>query len=71
MLPGAANQTPTAEQDQMFTALKNWVENGTAPEDITIFSSDKSVSYPICVYPKKITWNGTGSSKLAASYSCK
>ena len=71
MLPGASNQTPTEEGDQMFTALKNWVEKGTAPGEINIYSSDKSVGYPICVYPRKITWDGVGSSKLPASYSCK
>ena len=70
-LPGNNNQTPTREQDQMFSALVDWVETGIAPEDIVIASRDGSVSYPVCVYPKKITWNGSGSSKLATSYSCR
>jgi hypothetical protein len=69
-LPGNANQTPSREQDQLFTALVDWVEKGTAPADITISSRDNSVSLPICVYPKKTTWNGTGSAKVAASYVC-
>ena len=30
-LPGNANQTPTREQDQFFTALVDWVEKGAAP----------------------------------------
>jgi hypothetical protein len=25
----------------------------------------------VCVYPKKTTWNGTGSAKLASSYTCQ
>jgi Tannase and feruloyl esterase len=70
-LPGAANQTPSREQDQMFTALVDWVELGTAPASITLVSRDKSVSYPICVYPQKTTWNGSGSPKSAASYTCR
>jgi feruloyl esterase len=55
----------------MFSALVDWVERGTAPGDIVIRSRDGSVSYPVCVYPKKISWNGTGSAKEAASYSCR
>ncbi len=70
-LPGNTNQNPTREQDQMFTALQDWVEKGIAPNDMILSSRDNSVSYPVCVYPKKITWDGVGSSKVAASYSCK
>ena len=47
-------------------ALVDWVEKGAAPDDIVISSRDNSVSYPICVYPKKTTW-GDGSAKMAAS----
>ena len=70
-LPGNNNQNPTREQDTMFSALVDWVEGGKAPESIVIQSRDKSTSYPACVYPKKITWNGTGSAREAASYSCR
>ena len=74
-LPGNANQNPTREQDTMFSALADWVERGVAPGDIVLTSRDNSVSYPICVYPKKITWGdgATGSAKeevAAHSYSC-
>jgi len=71
MLPGNANQTPTREQDPMFSALVDWVEKSIAPGDITIGSRDGTVSYPICVYPKKTTWNGSGSPNLASSYVCR
>ncbi len=70
-LPGGGNQTPAPAQDQMFTALATWVEKGVAPEDIVIESRDGTVQYPICVYPKKTTWNGTGSAKLAINYACQ
>lgn len=70
-LPGAGNQTPTRAQDQMFSALTDWVEAGKAPGAITVSSRDASVSYPLCVYPLKTTWDGQGSAKLAASYSCR
>jgi pimeloyl-ACP methyl ester carboxylesterase len=70
-LPGNTNQNPTREQDQLFTALVDWVEKGTAPEDIMLTSRDKSVSYPVCVYPKMTTWNGSGPATQASSFSCK
>jgi Tannase and feruloyl esterase len=70
-LPGNANQNPTREQDQFFTALVDWVEKGTAPKDIMLTSRDKSVSYPVCVYPKMTTWNGSGPATQASSFSCK
>lgn len=70
-LPGNTNQTPTREQDQFFSALVDWVEQGTAPGELLITSRDNSVSYPICVYPKRTTWDGTGPAKVAASYACK
>jgi hypothetical protein len=69
-LPGNANQTPTREQDQFFTALTDWVEKGIAPEDITITSSDGKVVYPVCVYPKKTTWTG-GPIEQRESFVCK
>jgi hypothetical protein len=70
-LPGASNQTPTRDQDQMFTALLNWVEEGSGPGSMIVTSRDNTVSYPLCVYPQKAIWNGSASSKLASSYRCE
>jgi Tannase and feruloyl esterase len=70
-LPGNANQTPTREQDQFFTALVDWVEKDTAPGEILLTSRDNSVSYPVCVYPLRTTWNGNGDAKQASSHSCR
>jgi pimeloyl-ACP methyl ester carboxylesterase len=70
-LPGNANQTPTREQDQFFTALVDWVEKNAAPGEILLTSRDNSVSYPVCVYPLRTTWNGNGDAKQASSYSCR
>jgi feruloyl esterase len=69
-LPGNANQTPTREQDQFFTALTDWVERGTAPEDIMITSRDGKVTYPICVYPKQTAWTG-GPIEQRTSFVCR
>jgi hypothetical protein len=70
-LPGNANQTPNREQDQFFSALVDWVEKGTAPGEMLIAARDNSLSYPICVYPKRTTWDGSGPARVASSYSCK
>ncbi len=59
-----------SSSDQLFTALRNWVESGTAPSRIDISSSDASVSLPICSYPQRATYGGAGSVKAAASYTC-
>jgi pimeloyl-ACP methyl ester carboxylesterase len=69
-LPGNANQTPTREQDQLFTALVDWVEKDIAPGEITLTSRDNSISYPVCVYPLRTTWNG-GLTSRATSFSCR
>jgi feruloyl esterase len=70
-LPGNANQTPTREQDQFFTALVDWVEKDTAPGEILLTSGDNSVSYPVCVYPLRTIWSGSGDAKQASNYSCR
>ena len=68
---GNANQTPTREQDQFFTALVDWVEKNVAPGDIMLTSRDSRVSYPVCVYPLRTTWNGSGPATQATSYACR
>lgn len=59
------------DADEMFVALRNWVEKGSAPSKIEITSADNSVSMPLCSYPKKATYLGSGSVVATASYSCK
>jgi hypothetical protein len=67
--PAAAppNFTPT----QMYGLLTNWVENGVAPDQVTLQSGAGAVtkSRPICVYPKKATYT-SGDPNTAASYTC-
>lgn len=70
-LPGNANQTPTREQDQFFTALTDWIEKGTAPGEIMLTSRNGKISYPACVYPKRTTWDGKGAITSATSFSCR
>jgi Tannase and feruloyl esterase len=58
-------------RDEMFQALQAWVESGTVPTTLTVTSSDASVSMPLCVYPQKVTYAGSGSVTAAGSYSCQ
>lgn len=61
---------PATGRDEMFTALRNWVEKGQAPDRIDVSSSNGSVSLPLCVYPKKAVLTG-GPATSAASYACQ
>lgn len=61
---------PASGRDEMFTALQKWVESGKAPSSITVMSSDAGTSLPLCVYPARTTYRGTGPVKSAASYVC-
>ena len=70
-LPGNGNQNPAREQDQFFTALVDWVEKGAAPGEIKLTSKDNKISYPVCVYPLRTTWNGSGPATEAASFACR
>jgi len=56
--------------DELFMALRNWVENGVPPAKIDVTSSDSSASLPLCLYPQKATYKGTGSVVSASSYGC-
>ena len=58
-------------RDELFNALRDWVERGISPLQITASSADGSASMPLCVYPKKITYLGSGAVTAAASYGCK
>jgi feruloyl esterase len=66
----SANTVPLPATDQFFNALKTWVEGNTAPASIVLNSANSSVSLPVCPYPQKPTYSGTGSPTAASSYSC-
>jgi hypothetical protein len=62
---------PLPANDQFFNALVGWVENRTAPNALMLKSADASVSMPICPYPQKATYAGSGPITAASSYACK
>ncbi|WP_128002635.1 tannase/feruloyl esterase family alpha/beta hydrolase [Piscinibacter defluvii] len=82
MVPGQGHGTPNGTSNpaavipavapgQMYALLTDWVENGTAPDQVTLQTTSGSAtrSMPMCVYPKKITYV-TGDPAVAASFSC-
>lgn len=60
--------------DYLFAALRNWVENGTAPETISgtgtaVGNSSATRTVNLCLYPKVLTYTGTDPDD-ASSFSC-
>ena len=63
---------PLPAPEQFFNLLMDWVENGVAPpDDVILSSADDSVTMPVCSYPKKAVYSGTGSITDASSYTCE
>lgn len=58
-------------RDELFVALRKWVEQGVAPARIDVSSADGSIAMPLCLYPQKATYAGPESVKAAASYDCR
>ncbi len=63
----------------VLLAMMAWVENGTAPTDIiaTKYLNDTNPEEgvlrqrPICVYPNRAVYNGTGDVDAPESWSCQ
>jgi feruloyl esterase len=68
---GPAAAPPLPVPYQLFSVLVDWVEKGKAPEDIVVRNASGTNSRPLCVYPKKITYKGTGDVMAASSYRCE
>ena len=61
---------PASGRDEMFLALRNWVEKGQAPSQIQVSSADASVSRALCMYPQTVQYVG-GAVGSSASYVCQ
>jgi feruloyl esterase len=66
---------PATDQFDAFTALVNWVEKKTAPEQITATAGRNTPwpgrTRPLCAYPKQARYRGAGSIEEAASFACQ
>jgi hypothetical protein len=66
-----ANSVPQPAAEQFFDAMVAWVEKQQAPESLVLASADGSVTWPVCPYPKKPTYGGSGPVTTASSYRCR
>lgn len=69
---GGASPVLSADRDVLM-ALDRWVEQGTAPEQIVatrVVNGAAVRTRPLCAYPKKAVYKGTGSTDETASFSC-
>lgn len=78
MVPGMTHcgGGPGATSFDMQAALEAWAERGTAPTRILATKTDlpegaAPLSRPLCAWPKVARYNGKGSVRDAASFSCK
>jgi hypothetical protein len=62
---------PASGRDELFMALRQWVERGKAPERIDVSSRNGAVTMPLCLHPTKATHDGNGPVTAASSYSCR
>ncbi|RDW75520.1 carboxylic ester hydrolase-10 [Coleophoma cylindrospora] len=54
-----------------FDAMRNWVENGTAPETLLAESlGSPTLTRPLCAYPKMQYYNGTGNATAGEGFYC-
>ncbi|WP_044330808.1 tannase/feruloyl esterase family alpha/beta hydrolase [Sphingomonas hengshuiensis] len=64
-------------QHDLFSALIAWSERGKAPDRIvaTKFSSEKhgriDMQRPLCPYPQRAVYRGSGSTRTASSFQCE
>jgi feruloyl esterase len=61
-------------QFDMVSALEQWVEKGTAPEQILasrVTNGQVGRTRPLCTYPKVAQYKGSGSVDEASSFECK
>jgi feruloyl esterase len=57
----------------LLSALDAWVEHGTAPDRLIaskVVDGRTVRTRPLCPYPLKATYAGTGSTDDAASFTC-
>lgn len=72
--PTAAGQVPLPQssvgRDELFEALRAWVEKGVAPQRIDLVAASGALSLPTCAYPQRPQRTGA-SADSAQSYVCR
>ena len=69
---GGPSPVVSAERDVLMS-LDRWVEQGVAPDQIVasrVVQGATVRTRPLCPYPKKAVYKGTGSTDDAASFTC-
>ena len=69
---------PPDPQHNLFSALQQWVENGTAPERIVAVklkddrnpAGGAAITRPLCPFPQVASYKGTGDTNDEASFVC-
>jgi len=62
---------PALDQFDMVSAIVNWVEKGTAPEDVIATGrAFPGRSRPLCPYPKHAQYKGSGDPQDAGNFAC-
>lgn len=74
LIPGMAHcgGGPATDQFDALTALEKWVEHGQAPQSIVAKGAAfPGRTRPLCPYPLYASYNGSGDSQDASSFTCK
>jgi feruloyl esterase len=74
----SADSDPQDPQHNILTALEEWVEHGTAPDEIIAskyvndldHSQGIKMTRPLCPYPQLAKYKGTGDTNDAANFVC-
>jgi hypothetical protein len=77
LLPGVLHCTggPGPSQFDPIASLVEWVENGSAPSELVVrkaaAGTQPARSRPVCAYPAKAAYKGSGSTDEAANFVCR
>jgi feruloyl esterase len=70
--PGATSFSTGPDADHnIHLALRRWVEQHQAPEQIVAVKPGAQMSRPICAWPKLPAYKGSGDSNDAANFMCR
>lgn len=58
--------------DTTFDAMREWVENGVAPDTLTATSVGTTpiITRPLCPYPSKQKYDGVGNATIGEGFYC-